>query len=89
MVTIARLTGLGKDDKLMNHMIDEIRKNRCRKIEPKDMNDILKEINEEMVSGRIMFKHLMEDTIWSATGERPMDQGKKLSQKGNDWSDLK
>jgi len=78
MATITRLTGLGKEDKLMNKMIEEIRQNRCRSIAPEDMNDLLTAINEEMVSGRIMFKHLMDDTMWSLTGKRP-----------NDWSDMK
>jgi len=81
MATITRLTGLGKNDKLMNKMIEEIRKNRCRSIAPEDMNDLLTEVNEEMVSGRIMFKHLMDDEIWSMTGKRPNSNP--------DWRDMK
>ena len=81
MATITRLTGLGKNDKLMNKMIEEIRKNRCRSIAPEDMNHLLTEVNEEMVSGRIMFKHLMDDEIWSMTGKRPTSNP--------DWRDMK
>ena len=82
MITIARLTGLGKDDKLIAKMIDEIRQNRCRSIAPEDMNELLSAINEEMVSGRIMFKHLMDDTIWSMTG-------KTSGYPHDDWRDMK
>ena len=39
------------------------------------------EVNEEMQSGKLMFNHIMEDTIWSMTGERP--------NKNTNWDDMK
>ena len=81
MITIARLTGVNRPDKLIEKMIEEVRKNRCRSIAPEDMEDLLEEINEEMAGGKIMFKELMSDTVWSMTGERP--------DKHRGWDDMK
>ena len=81
MVTIARLTGVNKPDKLIEKMIEDIRRSRCRSIAPEDVEDILEEVNEEMVSGKLMFQHLMEDTVWSMTGERP--------NKNTNWRDMR
>ena len=80
MITIARLTGVRKPDKLIEKMIDDVRRNRCRSIAPEDMEDLLAEINEEMAGGKVMFKELMSETLWSMTGERPDKR---------DWSDMK
>ena len=80
MITIARLTGVRKPDKLIEKMIEDVRRNRCRSIAPEDMEDLLAEINEEMAGGKVMFKELMNETVWSMTGERP-DK--------HDWSDMK
>ena len=75
--------GTGRDhrDSLMVKMIEDVRRSRCRSISPEDMKDILEEINEEMVSGKLMFQHLMEDTKWSMTGERP--------NKNTNWRDMR
>ena len=81
MITIARLTGVNRPDKLIEKMIEEVRKNRCRSIAPEDMEDLLEEINEEMAGGKIMFKELMNETVWSMTGERP--------DKHHGWDDMK
>ncbi len=80
-VTIARLTGVNKPDKLIEKMIEDVRRNRCRSIAPEDVEDILEEVNEEMVSGKLMFQNLMEDTKWSMTGERP--------NKNTNWRDMR
>ena len=80
MITIARLTGVRKPDKLIEKMIEDVRRNRCRSIAPEDMEDLLAEINEEMAGGKVMFKELMSETLWSMTGERPDKR---------DWSDMK
>jgi hypothetical protein len=48
---------------------------------PEDVEAILEEVNEEMISGKVMFQHLMEDTEWSMTGERP--------NKNTNWSDMR
>ena len=80
MMTIAKLSNVNSDQ-LLSKMIDDLRLNRCRSIAPEDVDDILEEVNEEMLAGGIMFKHLMEDTMWSMTGERP--------NKNTNWSDMK
>ncbi len=81
MITIARLTGVKHRDGLMSKMIEDVRRNRCRSIAPEDVEDILEEINEEMLTGKHMFCHLMEDTVWSMTGERP--------NKRTNWKDMR
>jgi hypothetical protein len=50
-------------------------------VAPEDVDDLLEEVNEEMQSGKLMFNHMMEDTIWSMTGERP--------NKNTNWDDMK
>ena len=81
MATIARLTGVNKPDKLIEKMIEDVRRSRCRSIAPEDVEDILEEVNEEMISGKLLFQHLMEDTVWSMTGERP--------NKNTNWRDMR
>ena len=82
MITIARLTGVRKPDKLIEKMIEEVRRNRCRSIAPEDMEDLIAEIDEEMVSGKVLIKELMNETVWSMTGQRPDERPK-------DWRDMK
>jgi len=77
-VTIAKMTGVAGKDKLMEKMITDIRKNRCRSLSEEDVENLLDEVNEEMVGGRNMFKYLMEETI-SDTYPRNEDK----------WDDLK
>ena len=81
MITIAKLSGITHPNHLIAEMIEDVRRSRCRSISPEDMKDILEEINEEMVSGKLMFQHLMEDTKWSMTGERP--------NKNTNWRDMR
>jgi len=81
MITIARITKMPRSDKLIHKMIEDVRRNRCRSIAPEDVHELLEEINEELVSGELMLKHVMEDTIWSMTGERP--------NKNTNWDDMK
>ena len=71
MITISKLSGIAHPNHLIAEMIEDVRRSRCRSISPEDMNDLLEEINEEMVSGIMMFQHLTDDTVWSMTGERP------------------
>ena len=66
---------------IIEEMVEGIRRNRCRSLAPEDIVDLVDEINEEMLAGGIMFKHLMEDKMWSMTGERP--------NKNTNWSDMK
>ena len=81
MITISKLSGIAHPNHLIAKMIEDVRRSRCRSISPEDMKDLLEEINEEMVSGKLMFHHLMEDTVWSMTGER--------SNKNTNWKDMR
>ena len=81
MMTIASITEMPRSDKLIHKMIENVRRNRCRSIAPEDVHELLGEVNEEMMSGKLMLKHLMEDTIWSMTRERP--------NKNTNWNDMK
>ena len=81
MITIARLSGTKHRNHLMSKMIEDVRRSRCRSIAPEDVEDILEEVNEEMIAGKLMFQHLMEDTVWSMTGERP--------NKNTNWRDMR
>ena len=73
MMTFSKITGVGREnrDVLINSMIEDVRQHRCRSIAPEDVEDILEEVNEEMISGKLLFEHMMEDTVWSMTGEGP------------------
>jgi len=81
MVTTAKLSGMEHRDRLMEKMINDVIRNRCRSLATEDVEAILGEVNEEMISGKVMFQHLMEDTKWSMTGERP--------NKNTNWSDMR
>ena len=81
MVTTAKLSGMEHSDRLMEKMINDVIRNRCRSLAPEDVEAILVEVNEEMISGKVMFQHLMEDTKWSMTGERP--------NKNTNWRDMR
>ena len=81
MVTTAKLSGMEHRDRLMEKMINDVIRNRCRSLAPEDVEAILEEVNEEMISGKVMFQHLMEDTKWSMTGERP--------NKNTNWRDMR
>ena len=80
-ITIAKITGVKNRDQITSRMIENVRRNRCRSIAPEDVEDLLEEINEEMMAGRIMFQHLIEDTVWSMTGERP--------NRNTNWKDMR
>ena len=81
MITIAKITGMPNYKETLETMVKDIRKNRCRSLNDDDIAVLLEEVNEEMVCGRIMFQHLMGDTMWSMTGERP--------NKNTDWRDMR
>ena len=81
MMTTAKLSGMEHSDRLMEKMINDVIRNRCRSLAPEDVEAILEEVNEEMISGKVMFQHLMEDAKWSITGERP--------NKNANWRDMR
>ena len=80
-ITIAKMTSIQNIDKIIVEMIENVRRERCRSVAPEDVDDLLEEVNEEMQSGKLMLNHMMEDTIWSMTGERP--------NKNTNWDDMK
>ena len=81
MVTIARLSGTKHCNHLMSKMIEDVRRSRCHSIAPEDVEDMLAEINEEVLVGKIMFDELVGDLKWSMTGERP--------NKNTNWRDMR
>ena len=76
--TIAKLTGISHRNAVVENIIRDIRKERCRSLSEDEVISLLDEINDEMVGGRQMFsylidesKHLTDEEIWSRTGEWP------------------
>ena len=77
-ITIAKLTGIPHREVIVEKMIEDIRKNRCRSLSNGDVSNLVEDINEEMVGGRQMFRYLIDkskpltdEEIWAMTGERP------------------
>ena len=73
MLTTAKITnttgGLPPVDFVLT-LIDDVRRNRFRSLSTEDMSDLLEEINEEMLAGKIMFQHMIDEKTWSMTGEQ-------------------
>ncbi|MCS5600549.1 MAG: hypothetical protein NZ707_12515 [Rhodospirillales bacterium] len=80
-VTIAKITGMPNYKDTLETMVEDIRKNRCRSLSSEDIADLLVDVNEEMLAGRIMFQHLTDDTVWSMSGERP--------NRNTNWKDMR
>ena len=87
-VTIAKLGNLPHRNVVIENMISDIRKERCRSLSEDDVISLLDEINEEMLGGKNMFKHLIDERkhitgkeIRNITGERP--------NKNTSWSDMR
>ena len=71
MITIARLTGVKHPDSLMSKMIEDVRRNRCRSIAPEDVEDILEEINEDLISEHTFTPGIPDpDLIIRTSGEK-------------------
>ena len=81
MITIAKMTNVHNHKQVLEPMIEDVRKNRCRSIAPEDVVDIVEEINEELLAGKIMFEQRIGDLKWSLTGERP--------NKNTNWRDMR
>ena len=85
-ITIAKLTGIPHRDVIVEDMVEDIRKNRCRSLTDGQIADLLEEINQEMIGGKNMFAHMIDERhpdltdeeIWSRTGEWP-------KKKRTDW----
>ena len=80
-MTIAKMTGVANKKEIIENVIQDIRQNRCRSLSEKDVVNLLDEVNEEMVGGRVLFQHLTDDLAWSMTGERP--------NKNTNWKDMR
>tara|TARA_B100000678_G_scaffold30225_1_gene22470 strand:- start:69 stop:302 length:234 start_codon:yes stop_codon:yes gene_type:complete len=71
---------------VVENIVEDIRKNRCRSLTNGQIADLLEEINQEMIGGKNMFadmideRHpdLTDEEIWSRTGEWP-------KKKRTDW----
>ena len=84
-ITIAKVTGVPHRDVIVEKIIEDIRKNRCRSLSDGEIANLLEDINEEMFAGSNMFRHLIDESqhvmdkskhltdeeIWAMTGERP------------------
>ena len=84
-ITIAKVTGIPHRDVIVEKIIEDIRKNRCRSMSNGEISSLLEDINEEMFAGSNMFRHLIDENqhvmdkskhltdeeIWAMTGERP------------------
>ena len=62
-MTIAKITGLPNHKEIVEKMVQDIRKNRCRSLSEENVVDLLNEVNEEMSGGRNMFKYLIDETV--------------------------
>ena len=62
-MTIAKITGLPNHKEVVEKMVQDIRKNRCRSLSEENVVELLDEVNEEMEGGRNMFKYLVDETI--------------------------
>ena len=80
-MTIAKMTGVANHKAIIEKMVEDIRQNRCRSLSEEDVVNLLDEVNEEMVGGRVLFQHLTDDLAWSMTGERP--------NKNTNWKDMR
>ena len=67
-MTIAKMTGVADHKAIIENVIQDVRKNRCRSLSEEDVASLLDEVSEEMVGGRNMFKFLVEETIADAEG---------------------
>ena len=80
-MTIAKMTGVADHKAIIENVIQDVRKNRCRSLSEEDVVELLGEVEEEMVGGRVLFQHLTDDLAWSMTGERP--------NKNTNWKDMR
>ena len=85
-ITIAKLTDIPHRDVVVENIVEDIRKNRCRSLTNGQIADLLEEINQEMIGGKNMFAHMIDERDpdltdeerWSRTGEWP-------KKKRTDW----
>jgi hypothetical protein len=81
--TIAKLGNLPHRDVIIEQMIEDIRKNRCRSLGNDDIVNLFEAIKGEMIVGTILMKDLMKSLTGYGADEHP---NKRF---GTDWSDMK
>ena len=69
-MTIAKMTGATDKKEVIEHVIQDVRKNRCRSLSEENVVELLGEVEEEMVGGRNMFKFLIDETIEDVKGDQ-------------------
>ena len=72
--TIAKMTGISHRDVIVEKMIEDIRKNRCRSLSDGEIASLLEDINEEMFAGSNMFRYLIDEK---------QDESKHLTEEGH------
>jgi len=80
-MTIAKMTGVANHKAIIEKMVEDIRINRCRSLSEEDVVELLDEVNEEMLAGKILFQHSIDDITWKMTGER--------QNKNTNWRDMR
>ncbi len=78
---VAFISSRDVNDPRIDKMMYKVIHSRCRSIASEDVMDIVEEITEEMLAGKIMFEQHMRDLKWSRTGERP--------NKNTNWRDMR
>ena len=78
---VAFISSSDIDDPVMAKMMQKVTASRCRSIAPEDVMDIVEEINEELLLGKILFEQMVADLKWGRTGERP--------NKNTNWKDMR
>ena len=68
------------EDHHIRKMVLYVIHSRCRSITPEDAHDIILEIDDELLAGKIMCEEMLGELMWSMTGERP---------NRNNWNDMR
>ena len=58
---MSSMTEMPDRDHMVVHMMEMIRRERCRSLTDENVDKLLGEVNEEMLGGKNMLKYLMEN----------------------------
>ena len=78
---VAFISSPDLSDPVMAKMMQKVTSSGCRSIAGEDVMDIVEEINEELLLGKILFEQMVADLKWSSTGELP--------NKNTNWRDMR
>ena len=78
---VAFISSPDLDDPVMAKMIQKVTASRCRSIAPEDVMDIVEEINEELLAGKIMFEQHVSDLKWR--------NDRRTTKKNTNWTDMR